>query len=166
MRKKVVSENNISGSAKFPWVVACYVNNHKTSGNSCNSITAATIFYLIYYFSKLNELKCDKSVFFEGYYHTRFTTVKLYKWFHKSIARTTLYRALNVLIELDLVDCIDDNSEYGCLYRISKLGLELVKNDRYWLDGDVQYKFNLMNKNNYINNGDYNDILDNLPTYN
>lgn len=164
MKKKEFDDNNIFGSAKYPWIIATYVEQHKSSGNSCDSSTAATIFYLIYYFSGLNKLKCDKSVFIDGYYYTRFTTVRLEKWFHKSKARTTLYRALNVLINLGLVICIDDGSEYGNLYRISELGLDLVKNDLYWLDGDIQNKFNSMNRDKHIND-DYNDILDNLPTY-
>lgn len=156
MSKKELEEINVSGSAKYPWVIATYVEQHKTSGNSCDSGTAATIFYIIYYFSRLNELKVDNNALIDGYYYTRFTTFRLEKWFHKSKARTTLYRALNVLINLNLVVCINDNNEYGNAYRISELGLDLVKNDIPWLDGDVLYKFNSINskdndKDNSIN---------------
>lgn len=158
MKKIEYNENNVSGSAKFPIVISLYVNNNKTKNNSCNGEIAAIIFYQVYFFSKLNELREDESVYINGRYYVRLTSVKLYKWFKGSNNRQTLYRALNVLVNMGLIDCIKDGNMYGSAYCISDFGLKLVEKDKNWLDGDVYYFYNnSYNKNKKISKLNYAD---------
>ncbi len=161
--------------AKFPWSISYYIEMNKSKGNACNGPTAAIVFYKIYFWSNVNEKLHKQRVFKNGKYWTYFTSVTLFEWFNKSVPRSTLDRAVRVLLSLGLIECMENTeNDFGKLYRISDLGYELVQNDRYWLDFDVnnyvikhQYIPEEITNNNQFNkyNDDYNDILDNLPTY-